>query len=107
MTQREEKLINILTELRKDVLDNLERCDEVYDGGLEYYRDKLTEALSLLNNNVVGDEVLGGDLDAIMNDPRRDNDDWKGDLDFYDGVQEREERERMEDKGEMEHEPNY
>ena len=29
----------------------------------------------------------------------------RGDLDFYDGVEEKEERERMEDRGEMEHPP--
>ena len=29
----------------------------------------------------------------------------RGDIDFYDGVEEKEERERTENKGEMEHEP--
>ena len=31
--------------------------------------------------------------------------DWGRDPDFYDGVEEKEEKERMEDRGEMDHEP--
>jgi hypothetical protein len=77
MTQREEKIIDLLTEIQDDW--SRTTAGRVEQSTINRLLENVTDALALFNSG--------------PND------------DFYDGVEEKEEKERMEDRGEMEHGP--